>query len=274
MSLEVSPQLAHDTTGTIIEARQLWSAVNRPNLYIKVPATKEGLPAIRQLIGEGINVNITLLFGLPRYREVAQAYLDGLETRVANGKPLKGVASVASFFLSRIDVLIDPILEKLRLGKGSDAALAAGLHGQVTIASARVAYQIYQEIFAGKQYQKLAQKGARTQRLLWASTSTKNPDYSDILYVDTLIGRDTINTVTIETLNAYRDHGMPASRLEEGTQEAYQVLERLRQAGIDLDSLTQQLEDEGVAKFSGALEKLMVSLKGKKLGKQVQNIKA
>lgn len=274
VSLEVSPTLAHDTAGTIVEARQLWSAVNRPNLFIKVPATKEGLPAIQQLIGEGINVNITLLFGLPRYREVAQAYLDGLETRVASGKPLQEVASVASFFLSRIDVLIDPVLEKLRLGKESDAELVAGLYGQVAIASAKVAYQIYQEIFGGKQYQKLAQKGARTQRLLWASTSTKNPDYSDILYVDTLIGRDTINTVTIETLNAYRDHGQPASRLEEGTQEAYQVLERLRQAGIDLDSLTQQLEDEGVAKFIEAFDKLMASLKEKKLGNQPQNIKA
>jgi len=273
VSLEVSPKLAHDTAGTIVEARQLWSAVHRPNLFIKVPATKEGLPAIQQLIGEGINVNITLLFGLPRYREVAQAYLDGLETRAANGKPLPEVASVASFFLSRIDVLIDPLLEELRLGKESDAELVAGLHGQVAIASARVAHQIYQEIFAGQQYQKLAQKGARTQRLLWASTSTKNPDYSDILYVDSLIGRDTINTVPVETLNAYRDHGQPASRLEEGTQEAYQVLERLRQAGIDLDSLTQQLEDEGVAKFIAAYDKLIASLKEKKLVNQFQNVK-
>src|SRR5574338_366012 len=164
VSLEVSPTLAHDTAGTVAEARRLWNAVQRPNLFIKVPATKEGLPAIQQLTGEGINVNITLLFGLPRYQEVAQAYLDGLETRVANGKPLQRIASVASFFLSRIDVLIDPILEKLRLGKESDAELVAGLHGQVAIASAKVAYQIYQEIFAGKQYQKLAQKGARTQR--------------------------------------------------------------------------------------------------------------
>lgn len=272
VSLEVSPKLAHDTTGTIVEARQLWSAVNRPNLFIKVPATKEGLPAIQQLTAEGINVNITLLFGLPRYQEVAQAYIDGLETRVAMGKPLKEVASVASFFLSRIDVLIDPIIEKMRLGKESDAELVAGLHGQVAIASARVAYQIYQEIFGGKQFQKLAQIGARTQRLLWASTSTKNPDYSDILYVETLIGRDTINTMTVETLNAYRDHGQPAARLEEGTQEAYRVLERLGQAGIDLDSLTQQLEDEGVEKFSQALDKLMASLKEKLSGGQLQNI--
>jgi transaldolase len=264
VSLEVSPKLAHNTAGTISEAHRLWAAVNRPNLLIKVPATKEGLPAIQQLISEGINVNITLLFGLPRYREVAEAYLSGLETLAASGKPLDRVASVASFFLSRIDVLIDPILEKLRMGEESGAERVARLHGQVAIASAKAAYQIYQEIFGSERYTKLSKKGARTQRLLWASTSTKNPDYSDVMYIEMLIGRHTVNTVPIETLNAYRDHGQPASRLEEGTQEAYQVLEGLHQAGIDLDALTQQLEDEGVAKFSEAFDKLMNALKEKK----------
>ena len=264
VSLEVSPKLAHDTAGTITEARHLWTAVNRPNLLIKVPGTREGLPAIQQLIGEGINVNVTLLFGLPRYREVAEAYLVGLETLAAHGKPLNRIASVASFFLSRIDVLIDPRLEKLRLKGGPVAEIVAGLHGQVAIASAKVAYQIYQEIFGSERFQKLSHKGAHSQRLLWASTSTKDPAYSDVKYVETLIGRETINTIPLETLNAYRDHGKPASRLEEGTQEAYRVLEGLRQAGIDLDAATQELEDEGVTKFSQAFEKLMTALQEKR----------
>ena len=264
VSLEVSPKLAHDTAGTIAEARHLWTAVNRPNLLIKVPATREGLSAIQQLIGEGINVNVTLLFGLPRYREVAEAYLLGLETLAARGKPLNRIASVASFFLSRIDVLIDPMLEKLRLEGGPVAETVAGLHGQVAIASAKVAYQIYQEIFGSERFQKLSHQGAHSQRLLWASTSTKNPEYSDVKYVDTLIGRETINTIPPETLNAYREHGKPASQLEEGTQQAYRVLEALRQAGVDLDASTQELEDEGVTKFSQAFEQLMAALQEKR----------
>ena len=264
VSLEVSPKLAYDTAGTIVEARQLWVAVNRPNLFIKVPATKEGLPAIQQLIGEGINVNITLLFGLPRYQEVVEAYLSGLETLAANGKPLGRVASVASFFLSRIDVLVDPILEKLKSEADPTIGSAAGLHGRVATASAKVAYQIYQEIFGGERYRKLAQKGARTQRLLWASTGTKNPDYSDVMYVEPLIGRETINTLPVETLDAYRDHGQPALSLEKGTLEAYSVLEGLRQAGIDINELTRQLEHEGVAKFSKAFDQLMAALSEKR----------
>jgi len=238
--------------------------VNRPNLFIKVPATREGLPAIQQLIGEGINVNITLLFGLPRYREVAEAYLLGLEALAARGKPLDRIASVASFFLSRIDVLIDPRLEKLRLKNGPVAEIVAGLYGQVAIASAKVAYQIYQEIFGSERFQKLSRQGAHSQRLLWASTGTKNPEYSDVKYVETLIGSETINTIPLETLNAYREHGKPSSQLEEGTQEAYQVLEGLREAGIDLDALTQELEDEGVTKFSQAFEQLMAVLQEKR----------
>jgi len=258
VSLEVSPQLAHDTAGTIREARQLWAAVNRLNLFIKVPATREGLPAIQQLIGEGINVNITLLFGLPRYREVAEAYLIGLETRTAHGQPLAQISSVASFFLSRIDTLIDPLLEKSRQENW------AGLHGQVAIASAKLAYQMYQEIFGGERFRKLAQMGARPQRLLWASTGTKNPAYSDVKYIETLIGRETINTMPPDTLNAYRDHGEPSSQLEKGIQEAHQVLDGLRQTGIDLDILTQQLEDEGVSKFSKAFEQLTAALQVKR----------
>ena len=264
VSLEVSPKLAHDTAGTIAEAYHLWSAVNRPNLLIKVPGTREGLPAIQQLIGEGINVNVTLLFGLPRYREVAEAYLLGLETLAARGKPLNRIASVASFFLSRIDVLIDSRLEKLQLEAGSNAEIVAGLHGQVAIASAKLAYQIYQEIFGSERFKKLSDQGAHVQRLLWASTSTKNPEYSDVKYVETLIGRKTVNTIPLETLNAYREHGKPASRLEEGAQEAYRVLEGLHQAGINLDALTQELEDKGVKKFSEAFEQLMAALQEKR----------
>jgi transaldolase len=267
VSHEVSPGLAHDTAGTIAEARQLWAAVNRPNLFIKVPATRQGLPAIRQLLGEGINVNITLLFGLPRYREVMEAYLAGLETLASAGQPLNRIASVASFFLSRIDVLVDPMLEKLRSQPGV-AQIAAGLHGQVAIASAKVAYDIYKEMIAGERYRKLAQMGARPQRLLWASTGTKNPEYSDVKYVEPLIGRDTINTVPVETLNAYRDHGKPAASLEQGTQAAYHVLEGLHQVGIDLDAVTQQLEDEGVAKFNKAFEQSLASLSEKRAAMQ------
>ena len=273
VSLEVSPQLAHDTAGTVTEARRLWSAVNRPNLFIKVPATREGLPAIQQLIGEGINVNITLLFGLPRYREVAEAYLLGLETLAALGKPLAQVSSVASFFLSRIDVLIDPLLEKIRMEDGPIAEIAAGLHGQVAISSAKVAYQIYQEIFSGERFRKLAQMGAHTQRLLWASTGTKNPEYSDIKYVESLIGRETINTVPPETLNAYRDHGKPISQLEEGTGEAYRVLEALSQVGVSLDVSTQQLEDEGVTKFSQAFGKVTAALQEKRAASLKDSVK-
>ncbi|HMN61578.1 MAG TPA: transaldolase [Anaerolinea sp.] len=272
VSLEVSPKLAHDTSGTIAEARRLWTEVNRPNLMIKVPGTKEGLPAIQQLIGEGINVNITLLFGLPRYQEVAEAYLVGLETLDAHGKSLARIASVASFFLSRIDVLVDPILEKRRLEGGTRAEIVADLHGQVAISSAKVAYQIYQDIIKSDRFLKLAHKGAHPQRLLWASTSTKNPDYSDIKYIEALIGRDTINTIPPETLKDYREHGRPVSRLEEGTQEAYQVLEGLHQAGIDLDGLTQKLEDEGVEKFSQAFKQVMAALREKRTASSHESV--
>jgi transaldolase/glucose-6-phosphate isomerase len=261
VSLEVSPHLAHDTEGTIAEARRLWTAVNRPNLMIKVPATLEGLPAIQQLIGEGINVNVTLLFGLPRYRKVAEAYIAGLESRAAQGEPIGHMASVASFFLSRIDVLVDPMLEDLMKQGGSKAQIATDLHGQIAIASAKVAYQIYQEVCGDGRFQKLAAQGARSQRLLWASTSTKNPSYSDVKYVEALIGPETVNTLPLETLNAYRDHGDPTPRLEEGVAEARDVLQRLGELDIDLDAVTQQLEDEGVVKFVKPFDQLMDTLK-------------
>ena len=263
VSLEVSPELAHDTAGTIEEARWFWSLVNRPNSMIKVPGTHEGLPAIQQLIGEGINVNITLLFGLPRYREVADAYIAGLETLAAKGRNLGQVSSVASFFLSRIDVLLDPIFEKMMLAGGLRADSAALLHRQVAIASAKVAYQVYQSIFGSDRFKKLANKGARAQRLLWASTSTKNPAYSDTRYIEPLIGPDTINTLPVETLAAYRDHGHPKLSLDQDVSKAYRILNQISFVGINLNAVTQQLEQEGIEKFILALNRLMLSLREK-----------
>ena len=260
VSLEVNPHLAHDTSGTIAEARRLWAALNRPNVFIKVPATADGLPAIQQLISQGINVNVTLLFGLPRYRQVAEAYIAGIEARAAQGKPVKHVASVASFFVSRIDALVDPQLDILIAQGGKNADFANKAHGQTAIASAKMAYQIYKEIFASDRFRKLAARGARVQRLLWASTSTKNPDYSDVKYVEALIGPDTVNTAPLETLDAYRDHGEPKARLEQDVNEARWVLERLPELGISIDNVTRQLEDEGVEKFSKPFDKLMATL--------------
>jgi transaldolase len=260
VSLEVNPHLAHDTKGTIEEARRLWAALNRPNVLIKVPATANGLPAIQQLIGEGISVNVTLLFGLPRYRQVAEAYIAGIEARAAQGEPVKHLASVASFFVSRIDALVDPLLEKLIAQGSKEVDLAKRARGQVAIASAKMAYQIYKEIFGSDRFRKLAARGARAQRLLWASTSTKNPDYSDVKYVEALIGPDTVDTAPLETLGAYRDHGEPEARLEQGVEEARRVLERLPELGIDIDKVTRQLEDEGVEKFNKPFDKLMEAL--------------
>ena len=263
VSLEVNPHLARDTNGTIDEARRLWKRLSRPNVFIKVPATAEGLPAIQQLFGEGININVTLLFGLPRYRQVADAYIAGLETFSGRGEAVKQVASVASFFVSRIDALVDPLLEKAAARGGEKAEIAKKARGRVAISSAKMAYQIHKEIFGQERFQRLAAGGARRQRLLWASTSTKNPGYSDVKYVEELIGPDTVNTVPVETLDAYRDHGDPKLRLEKDVAEAKQVLELLPELDLDIDSLTQQLEDEGVRKFEKPFDKLIETLSGK-----------
>ena len=260
VSLEVNPHLANDTKGTIEEARRLWAALDRPNVFIKVPATADGLPAIQQLISEGININVTLLFGLPRYRQVAQAYIAGIEARIVQGKPVEHVASVASFFVSRIDTLVDSLLEKLIAQGGPKTDIAKKVRGQVAVASAKMAYQIYREIFGNNRFKKLADKGARVQRLLWASTGTKNPDYSDVKYVESLIGPDTVNTVPLETIDAYRDHGDPKSRLEQDVKEANWVTAQLPELGVDIDKVTQQLEDEGVKKFDEPFDKLMETL--------------
>ena len=264
VSLEVNPHLARDIGGTLEEARQLWSALDRPNVFIKVPATVEGLTCIRQLISEGININVTLLFGLPRYREVAQAFIAGMEARSEKNQPLAHVASVASFFLSRIDVLVDPLLEKLIESGGGKADQARRLRGQIAIASARKAYQIYKEIFQGPRFHELAQQGARPQRVLWASTGTKNPDYSDVKYVEALIGPETVNTLPKETMDAYREHGNPAPRLETELEKAAEMFRQLHELDIDIDEVTRQLVDEGIRKFNEPYDSLMTTLEKKR----------
>jgi transaldolase len=260
VSLEVNPHLAKDTHGTMVEARRLWTALDRPNVFIKIPATVQGLPAIQQLLSEGINVNVTLLFGLPRYHQVVDAFLAGLEARAAQGKPVNRVASVASFFVSRIDTLVDPVLEDLIARGGKQRGLASQAHGEVAVACAKLAYQIYKECFESERFKKLADKGARPQRLLWASTGTKNPAYSDVKYLDALIGTDTVNTVPLETLKAYRDHGDPKPRLGLEIDLAGRILERLPELGIDLEQVTQRLEDEGIQKFNQPFDKLLETL--------------
>jgi len=260
VSLEVNPHLARNTEGTLKEARHLWAALNRPNVFIKVPATNEGLASIRQLISEGISINVTLLFGLNRYREVTEAYISGLEARAAQGKPLKSIASVASFFISRIDTLVDPMLDKIIAQESAKAELAKKVRGEVAIACAKEAYQMYKEIFGSDRFKKLRDKGARPQRLLWASTGTKNPDYSDVKYVEELIGPETVDTAPVETINAYRDHGNPKARLESNLETARAVLKSLPELGVDIDKVTDQLVTEGVDKFNTPFDKLMKTL--------------
>ena len=251
VSLEVSPLLARDTEGTIKQARDLWERVNRKNVMIKIPGTKEGLPAIRKCLSEGININVTLLFGIPRYREITDAFMSGLEDRIAQGNSIENISSVASFFLSRIDAMVDPMI---------DEKAAKNLRGKIAIASAKVAYQIYLEMIASDRFKKLEEKGAQKQRVLWASTSTKDPSYSDVLYVETLIGKDTINTLPLETIDAFRDHGKVTDSLIEGVYEAKNTLKELKELGIDIDEITQKLEEKGIEKFNDAYQKLLKSI--------------
>lgn len=266
VSLEVNPHLAHDTQGTIEEARRLFSALNRPNIMIKVPATREGLPAIETLISEGINVNVTLIFDVPRYREVVSAYIAGLEKRARRGEAVDTVHSVASFFISRIDTAVDNKLDAM-VEKGGDAAKQAEkAMGEVAIASAKAAVLVFDELFESPRFQALCNKGANVQRLLWASTSTKNPAYSDVKYVEALIGKDTVNTIPTATLNLYRDHGQGALRLRDGMEEAKATLEAVRRLGIDLMAVTQTLEDEGVDKFNVSFDSLMDAIVNKMSG--------
>jgi transaldolase/glucose-6-phosphate isomerase len=258
VSLEVSPYLAMDTKGTIAEAERLWKDVKRKNLMVKVPATPEGLPAIRHLIGEGISINITLLFSQEVYVQVAEAYLAGLENYVAGGGDPSHVASVASFFVSRIDSAVDKQLDEkiARANDPTEKERLAALKGKVAIANAKLAYREYKRLFSGARWEKLAAKGAKPQRLLWASTGTKNKDYSDVLYVEELIGPNTVNTVPPATLDAFRDHGKVRDSLEENVEDARQVLAELEKSGISLDAITAQLVKDGVKLFADAADKL------------------
>jgi transaldolase / glucose-6-phosphate isomerase len=262
VSLEVSPYLAHKTQETKDEARRLWKSVARDNVMIKVPGTREGIPAIRELIGSGINVNVTLLFAQQVYEEVAEAYIAGLEDFTAKGGDLSRVASVASFFVSRIDTLVDgKIAEMLKNPPaGADAALLKSLQGKVAIANAKLTYQLYKKIFSGPRWQALAAKGARTQRVLWASTGTKNPAYSDILYVEELIGPDTVDTVPPATFDAFRDHGKPRASLEENVDAAQKTMTDLGRSGISMKAVTDQLTEDGVKLFAKAFDELLAAV--------------
>lgn len=261
VSLEVSPALADDSAGTLEEARRLWKAVDRPNLMVKVPATAVGFDTIKQLISEGININITLLFSQKSYAKVAEAFVAGLEKRAAENKELSNVASVASFFVSRIDSLVDAnIEEKLKTANGVDKKSLESLHGKVAIANAKMAYQIYEEIFSGERWEKLAEKGAQTQRVLWASTGTKNEKYSDVLYIEELIGKDTVNTIPPATWDAFRDHGKLRESLTENVEEAKKTLEDLEKAGISLDAATDKLLIDAVRLFVEPFDKMIAAV--------------
>lgn len=260
VSLEVSPHLAHDTDGTIAEAKRLWDTVQRPNLMIKIPATPAGIPAIAQSLGAGININVTLMFSLRHYEDVARAYIRGLggKEESSSGKNITWPVSVASFFVSRMDNMVDPLLKK----NGSPAALA--LRGKIAIANAKLAYQRFREIFHGEPFAAFRNKGARVQRPLWGSTGTKNPAYSDVMYLEQLIGPDTVNTVPPKTLDAFRDHGHVHETLTENVAQAEADIAQLPDFGIDLDAITETLQDDGVAAFAESYDKLLAALKAKR----------
>lgn len=258
VSLEVNPGLAHETAATLAEAKSLWARVDRPNLMIKIPATKAGIPAVRDAIAAGLNVNVTLIFSRERYAEVMDAYLSGLEQRVAAGLPVDRIASVASFFVSRVDSNIDPQLAKLG---------ATALQGKAAVANAKLAYADFQKTFGAERFRRLAAAGARVQRPLWASTGTKNPAYSDVLYVEELIGPDTVNTVPPQTLDAFRDHGAVRRTLDAGLSEAEGVFAELAGLGISMPAVTEQLEREGVKSFMDAFTQLLEAVEGRRLAK-------
>jgi transaldolase len=255
VSVEVNPDLAQDTEGTLKEVRRIWAAVDRPNVMIKIPATKPGIPAIQAALMEGMNVNITLIFSLDRYAEVMEAYLSGLEMRKESGHSIDRVASVASFFVSRIDTAVDHLLDQVRRA-GEDKDLSS-LYGKAAIASAKLAYQMFQSTFNTSRFEKLSESGAKVQRPLWASTSTKNPAYPDTYYVDNLIGPDTVNTLPPATLEAFRDHGKVERTVDEGVDRAEKELERIESIGISLKEVTAQLEEEGVEKFARSFHNLL-----------------
>ena len=258
VSIEVDPRLAYDTEQTFDEAKRLHELIDRPNLYVKIPGTKPGLPAIEDMIAAGRSINITLLFSQQRHREVMEAYVRGLERLVASGGDPRKVSSVASFFVSRVDTEADKRLQAI----GSEAALA--LRGKLAVANARLAYQNWQEVFAGERWQFLASKGASKQWCLWASTSTKNPDYPDTLYIDNLIGPESVNTMPLETIEAFQDHGTVALTVEEHLDEARSLFRELGKLGVDVDDVTETLEEEGVQKFDDSLQELFDGIRARR----------
>jgi transaldolase len=257
-SIEVEPALAHDTDATLNRARELWAAVDRPNVMIKIPATEQGLPAISAAIAEGINVNVTLTFSIEMYRRVARAYIDGLRQRLERGDDVSRLASVASFFVSRVDTNVDKRLDAM------DSPEARELRGKAAIANARLAYEAFREIFYGDEFRELRDAGAHVQRCLWASTSTKDPQYRDVVYVEELIGPETVNTLPLETIEAFNDHGRVEATLEQGIDEAHQTFERLAAIGVDMDEVTDELLREGVEKFGASFDELIETIESKR----------
>jgi transaldolase len=258
VSLEVSPRLANDTLATIQDARRIWSLVSRPNLMVKIPATPAGLPAIKAALAEGMNINVTLIFSLERYQQVIEAYLAGLEERTSRGQPINHVASVASFFVSRLDTKVDAALTKIATPQ------AASLAGRAAIANARLAYQLFESKFTSERFKSLQKAGAKVQRPLWASTSTKNPVYRDVIYIEELIGPNTVNTAPPKTIDAFRDHGIARLSLQKETGQSQHIIDMLEELGISLKSINQELEIEGVRAFSDAYSALIKSIADKR----------
>ncbi len=265
VSIEVSPYLAHETQATLQEVRRFWQTIDRPNLMVKIPATQAGIPAIRQALSEGININITLIFSLENYQQVAQAYLAALEERLADGRDISRLASVASFFVSRVDVLVDHLIEEqIKAASQSATPALKALEGKAGIANARLAYQEFQHLFGGPRFAALKQRGARVQRPLWASTSTKNPAYRDVLYVEELIGPDTVNTMPLKTIESFREHGTVRLSIQDQIGEAKASLATLETVGIHYEEVTRQLQEEGVQKFIDSFQKLFGCIENKR----------
>ena len=276
VSLEVSPDLAHDTEGTLSEVRRFWKMVDRPNLMIKIPGTPEGIPAVLQALTEGINVNITLIFSISTYRQVAEAFISALEARRAAGEDISHMASVASFFVSRVDTLVDKLLEdKVKATSNtSEQQHLKSLEGKAAIANARLVYQDFKKIFNTPRFAALKQAGAYVQRPLWASTSTKNPAYRDVLYAEELIGPDTVDTMPFETIENFRDHGRVRLSIEDNLEEAHQVFDAIEKIGIHYDQVTKQLQDEGVQKFADSFHTLFEGIAEKRKAIETQQVKS
>ena len=266
VSIEVSPYLAHDTEATLAEVRRFWHTIARPNLMVKIPSTRAGVPAIRQALSECININITLIFSIENYRQVVEAYLSALEERLARGENISHIASVASFFVSRVDVLVDKLLEDKSdaVSERAEQEQLKALQGKIAIANARLVYQEFKRLFGGPRFESLQQRGARVQRPLWASTSTKNPAYRDVLYAEEMIGPATVDTMTLTTIENFRDHGRVRPSIEDNIPQARAQLAALAAVGISYDQVTQQLQDEGVQKFADSFHKLFAGIEGKR----------